>query len=136
MRDLNLRIASNLLLNGCTQTLPSLIKMVFPIYCNFFLKSWHFLGEILNPFLSKAYNKSPKFTMCDFFVWVNNNRSSIITSLYFLLCKQSNIAFIYNYHIDGDIFNPIGILWYRYETLPRYGKIPHNLFEFSEHFME
>ena len=36
------------------------------------------------------------FAMCDFFDGVNNNRSSIIASQYFLPCKQSNIGFIYD----------------------------------------
>ena len=48
--------------------------------------------------------------MCDFVFWVNNNRSFIIALQYFLLCKQSNITFIYDCHIDGDILYPIGIL--------------------------
>ena len=74
--------------------------------------------------------------MCSFFVGVNNNTSSIIALQYFLLCKQSKIAFIYDLQIDGDIFSPIGILWYRYEVLPKYGKIPQNLFEFSESLKE
>ena len=38
--------------------------------------------------------------------------------------------------IDGDIFKPIGILWYKYETLPKYGKIPQYLFEFSKSLKE
>ena len=48
--------------------------------------------------------------MFDFFDGVNNNRSSIIASQYFLPYKQSNIAFIYDCQIEGEIFNPIGIL--------------------------
>ena len=48
--------------------------------------------------------------MCDFFVGINNNRSSIIALQYFLLCKESKIAFIYDCQINGDILNPIGIL--------------------------
>ena len=39
---------------------------------------------------------------------------------------------MYDCKIDGEIFNPIGILWYRYEALPKYGKILQYLFEFSE----
>ena len=67
---------------------------------------------------------------------VNNNRSSIIALQYFLLCKQSNIIFIYECHIDGYIFNPIGILCYQYEVQPKYGKIPQYLFKFSESLRE
>ena len=40
--------------------------------------------------------------------------------------------FIYDFHIDGDIFNPTDILWYRYEALPKYGKIPQNSFWFFQ----
>ena len=45
--------------------------------------------------------------MCNFFDGVKNNRSSIIASQYILLCKQSNIVFIYDCQIEGEIFNPI-----------------------------
>ena len=38
--------------------------------------------------------------------------------------------------MDGHIFNPIGILCYKYEVLPEYGKIPQYLFEFSESLTE
>ena len=131
----NLWVASNLL-HGLTQTLLSLIKMVSPIYCNSLLKSWHFLGDIFNAFLSNAFNKFSNFDIFGFFVGVNNNKSSIIALQYFLLCKQSNIAFMYDCHISGDIFNPIGILWYRYEALPKYGTIPQNLSKFSESLKE
>ena len=48
--------------------------------------------------------------MCDFFIGLNNNRSSIIASQHFLLCKQPKITFIYDCSIDADIINPIGIL--------------------------
>ena len=48
--------------------------------------------------------------MCDFFVGVNINRSFFIALQYFLLSKQSNIAFMYDCHIEGDTSNPIGIL--------------------------
>ena len=34
----------------------------------------------------------------------------MIASQYFLLCKQSNITFMYDCQIEGDIFIPIGIL--------------------------
>ena len=39
-------------------------------------------------------------------------------------------------NMDGDIFNSIGILWYKYEVLPIYGKIQQNLFEFSKSLNE
>ena len=48
----------------------------------------------------------------------------MIDSQYFLLCKQSNIIHIYDCQFYGDIFNPLGILWYKYEVLPKYSKIP------------
>ena len=57
--------------------------------------------------------------MCDPFKGVNNERSSVIASQYFLLCKQTYIAFMYDCQIDGEIFNPIGILWYKYDVLPK-----------------
>ena len=132
----NFVIASNLLLNCLTQNLLSLIKMVFPIYFNSFLKSWHFLGDIFNLFLSNTFNESSNFDICNFFFGVNNNKSSTIALQYFLLCKQCNIAFMYDYHIDGDIFNLIDILLYRYEALPKYHKIPQNLLEFSKSLKE
>ena len=74
--------------------------------------------------------------MCDFFNAVNHYRSSIIASQYFLLCKYSNIALIYDCQIEGEIFNPIGILWYRYDVLPKHGNIPQYLLEFSENLSE
>ena len=70
--------------------------------------------------------------MCDLFVGVNNSRSSIIAWQYFILCKESKIAFIYDCQIDEDIFSPIGILLYKYKVLPKYGKIPQYRFEFYE----
>ena len=74
--------------------------------------------------------------MCDFFHGVDNNRSSIIASQYFLLCKQSNIAFMYDCQIEGEIFNPIGIIWYKCDVLPKYGSILQYLFEFSNSLSE
>ena len=68
--------------------------------------------------------------MCDFFNGVNNKRLFIIASQYFLLCKESNIAFMYDCQIEGEVFNPIGILWYKYDVLPNYGIILQYLFEF------
>ena len=67
---------------------------------------------------------------------VNNNKSSIIASHYFLLCKQSNIAFMYDYQIEGEIYNPIGILWYKYDVLSQDGSIPQYVFEFSDNLSE
>ena len=74
--------------------------------------------------------------MWDFFDGVNNKRSSIIASQYFLLYKQSNIAFMHDCPIEGKIFNPIGILWYKYDVLPKYGSIWQYLFEFSNSLSE
>ena len=42
---------------------------------------------------------------------MNNNRSFIIASQYFLLCKQSHITFMYGCQIKGEIFDPLGILY-------------------------
>ena len=61
--------------------------------------------------------------MCALFMGVKSNRSSIIALQCFLVYKQSKIAFIYDCQIEGDMFNPIGILWYIYDALPKYGKI-------------
>ena len=58
---------------------------------------------MFNPFFSNAFNISSNFVICDFFV-----RSSNVALQYFLLYKQSNITFIYDYLIYEDIF--IGIL--------------------------
>ena len=90
----NFCMASNLLLNDLMQTLLSFMNIVLPLYCNCVLNNWHFFGEILSPFFSKAFNTSFYFAMYNFFDGVNSNRSSIIASQYFLLCKNSNIAFI------------------------------------------
>ena len=51
--------------------------------------------------------------MCEFFDGVNNNKSSMIASQYFLLWRQSKIALMYDYYMGGEIFNAIGILWYK-----------------------
>ena len=69
-------------------------------------------------------------------VGMNNNRSSIIASHYFLLCRHSKIALMYNCQMGGEIFSPIGIFWYRYDMLPKYIKIPQYLFDFSESLRE
>ena len=69
--------------------------------------------------------------MCNPFEGVKNKRSSTIASQYFLLYKQSNNAFMYDSQIEGEIFNPIGILWYKYDALPKYGSILQYLLEYS-----
>ena len=102
-------IASNLLLNRLMQTLLSCINIMLPIYCNSVLNNLHFFQKIASQFFSKDFNKSSNFAMYDFFDGVNNNRSSIIASQYFLFCKHYNIAFIWDCQIEGEIFNPIGI---------------------------
>ena len=106
-------IASNLLLNGFTHTFLFSIHISFPMYCRLALNSWHFLGDIFNPFFSKAFNRSSNLCIWDSFDGVNNMRSSIIASQYFLLWRQFMIALMYDCHIDGEMFKPIGILWYR-----------------------
>ena len=92
--NFNLWMASNLLHNGLTHTLFSWIKMVLPMYCNSVLNNWHFFGDIFRPYLSHAFSKSSSFVMWDCFEGVNNSRSSLITSQYFLLSWQSRIACI------------------------------------------
>ena len=42
-----------------------------------------------------------------------------MASQYFLLDKQFRIAFMYDCHTGGEIFSPIGILWYKYDMLPK-----------------
>ena len=102
-------MASILLLHGLTQIFLFFMNIVFPMYCNSVLNNWHFFGDILSPFFNKDFRRSSNYAMCDFFDGVNN-RSSVIVSQYFLLCKQSNIAFIYDCQIEGEIFHPIGIV--------------------------
>ena len=89
-------MASNLLLNGLTQTLLSFVNIMFPIYCNSVLNSWNFFGDILRPFLSQAFNKSSHFAICALFKGVKSNKSSLIASQCFLLCRHSKITFIYD----------------------------------------
>ena len=86
--------ASNLLLNSLMQTLLSFMNTSLPMYCKFVLNNWHFLGDIFRPFFNNAFNKSSNFCYMRAFDAVNNRRSSMITSQYFLLCKQSKIALI------------------------------------------
>ena len=42
-----------------------------------------------------------------------------------MLWRQSKIALMYDCHIDGEIFDPIGILWYKKDGLPNMG-VCHN----------
>ena len=90
----NFWIASSLLLNGFTHYLLSFIYMVFPIYRNSVLKNWHFFGDIFSPFLHNVFNKSSNLAKWVVFDGVNNSKSSMIASQYFLQCKQSKIAFM------------------------------------------
>ena len=112
-------VASNLLLNSLTNTLLSLMNMEFPIYCNSFLKDNAFwvislIHSEVMPVISHLI-----LLYAISFVHEKNNRSFIIASQYFLLCKQSNTTFIYDCQIHEYIFNPIAILWYKYEVLPK-----------------
>ena len=59
-------MASSPLHNGLTQTFLSLMNIMFPIYCDSVLNRWHFFGDILRPFLSRAFNKSSNFDICTF----------------------------------------------------------------------
>ena len=90
----NFCIASSLFLNGLMQILLSFIKIMLPMYCKFVLNNWHFFGIILRPFFNNAFSKSSYLAMWDLFDGANNKRSSIIALQYFLLCKQSKIAFM------------------------------------------
>ena len=74
--------------------------------------------------------------MCTLFEGVKSNRSSMIASLCFLLCRHSRIAFIYDCQIEGEMFNPMGILWCMYDALPKYGNILQYLFKSSENLNE
>ena len=38
--------------------------------------------------------------------------------------------------MEGQIFSPISILWYKYDALLKYGSIPQYLFEFSDNLSE
>ena len=72
----------------------------------------------------------------DCFEGVNNNKSSIIASQYLLPYRQWRMVFIYVCKIGGETFSPIGILWYKYEALPKYGKIPQYFFEYSDNLRD
>ena len=60
----------------------------------------------------------------------------MIASQYFLLDKQLKMAFMYDCHTAGEILSPIGILWYKYDVLPKYGSIPQYFLEFSVNLSE
>ena len=106
----NFCIASNLFLSGFTHTLLLLINISLPMYCRLVLNNWHFLGNIFSPFFNKALNISSNLLIWDSFDGVKSIRSSIIASQYFLLWRQFKTALIYDCHMDGDMFKPIGIL--------------------------
>ena len=80
------------------------------MYSNSVLNNWYFFRDILSLFLSRAFSRSANFTIYAPFQGVNSNESSIIDLQCFLLCKHSKIVFIYDFQIEGDIFNPISIL--------------------------
>ena len=115
-------MASSLLHKGFTHTLFSLMKMVFPIYCSSVLNNWHFFGEIFKLILHNILNKSINFSKCICLLGMNKSRSSIMASQYFLLDRQLKIAFMYDCHTAGEMLSPFGILWYKYDALPKYGK--------------
>ena len=110
--------------------------MVFPIYCNSVLNSWHFFREIFKPFLHNAHNKSTSFSKCICLLGMNSRRSSMMASQYFLLNKQLKMAFMYDCHTTGEMLSPIGILWYIYNALPKYGSIPQYFLELSVNLSE
>ena len=59
-----------------------------------------------------------------------------MASQYFLLDRQLKIAFMYNCHTTGEMLSPIGILWYKYDALPKYGSIPQYFLELSVNLSE
>ena len=60
----------------------------------------------------------------------------MIASQYFLLCKHSKIVFMYDCQIEGEMFKLIGILWYIYDALLKYGNILQYLLESAESLNE
>ena len=60
----------------------------------------------------------------------------MIASQYFLLDKQLKIAFMYDCYTVGEILSPIGILWYMYNALSKYGCIPQYFLELSVNLSE
>ena len=91
-----------------------------------------FLRRCFQSILSQWLQKASNFVICAFLLGINNNKSSIITSQYFLLCNLFKMVFIYVCQIGGETFNPIGILWYKYDALPKYGSIPQYFCDFSD----
>ena len=128
-------IASILLLNDFTQTLLYFIKIVTHIL-QFCFKQLALFGDIFKPLLHNAHNKYINFSRCVCLLGMNSNRSSMIASQYFLLDKQLSIAFMYDCHTTGEMLSPIGILWYTYDALPKYGSIPQYFLEFSVNLSE
>ena len=112
------------------------MKMVFLIYCNSVLNNRHFFREIFKPFLHNALNKSISFSKCICLLGVNNSRSSMMASQCFLLDKQLRKAFMYDCHTMGEMLSPIGILWYKYDALPKYRSIPQYFLELSVNLSE
>ena len=53
---------------------------------------------------------------------MNSNKSSMMALQYFLLDKQLRMAFMYDCHTVGEILSSIGILWYKYDVLPKIWK--------------
>ena len=43
---------------------------------------------------------------------------------------------MYDCHTVGEILSPIGILWYKYDVLPKYGSIPQYFLELSVNLSE
>ena len=43
---------------------------------------------------------------------------------------------MYDCHIAGEMLSPIGILWYKYDALPKYGSIPQYFLELSVNLSE
>ena len=50
--------------------------------------------------------------LTDFLSGVNNNKSSLTSLQYFMLCRQSKVALMYEYYMAGEICTLIGILRY------------------------
>ena len=59
-----------------------------------------------------------------------------MASQYFLLDRQLKIAFMYDCHTMGEMLIPIGILWYKYNALLKYGSIPQYFLELSVNLSE
>ena len=51
-------MTSNLFLNGFTHIFLLSMNISLPIYCKLVMNSWHFLGDIFNPFFYGALNMS------------------------------------------------------------------------------